>query len=365
MEEAPRPLVRLEGVVRSFGGPAAVDGVNLDIFPGEFFSLVGASGCGKTTLLRLLAGLEQPDAGQVFIDGADMTGVPPYARPVNMMFQSYALFPHMTVEQNIAFGLKQEHLPKAAIATRVEEMLDLVGLKGFEKRKPHQLSGGQKQRVALARSLAKHPRLLLLDEPLAALDRKLREHTRQELVAIQERVGITFVMVTHDQEEAMAVSSRIALMDAGRIVQLGTPDSLYETPANRFVAGFLGEANLFEGRTVEVRSGLVFVHCPGLGHANLAVADRRQPQADTPVAVMVRPERIALDGKAPDGHDNRLAATVEDCAFLGDAFLYRLVLPGGATIRVKTGNRGAGPRPERGEEVTLSWSAADAVLLFE
>ena len=248
---APAPAaahLRIEAVVKRFAsGVAAVDGVSLDIAAGEFFALLGPSGCGKTTLLRLLAGFETPDEGRILIAGADMAGVPSYRRPVNMMFQSYALFPHMTAAQNVGFGLKQDRLPKAEREARVAAMLDLVKLTRLAQRKPHQLSGGERQRVALARALAREPKLVLLDEPLAALDRKLREETRFELVRIQQRVGITFLMVTHDQEEAMSMASRIAVMSQGRIVQLGTPQEIYETPASRFVADFIGGVNLPRG----------------------------------------------------------------------------------------------------------------------
>ena len=246
-----RPLVRFEGVAKHFAGVTAVDAVSLDIYQGEFFALLGPSGCGKTTLLRMLAGFETPDAGRVLLDGEDITGVPPHRRPVNMMFQSYALFPHLTVVGNIAFGLKQDGLPKAEMDARIAEMLALTRLEGLETRKPHQLSGGQRQRVALARALVKHPRVLLLDEPLAALDKKLRGETQFELMRLKQRLGLTFVIVTHDQEEAMTVANRIGVMNKGRLIQVATPSEIYEQPNSRWVADFIGDVNLLEGRVVE------------------------------------------------------------------------------------------------------------------
>src|SRR2546429_4357433 len=253
-DPAARPLVRFDGVSKRFGTATAVERVSLDIFAGEFFALLGPSGCGKTTLLRLLAGFDTPDEGRILLDGEDIASVPPYRRPINMMFQSYALFPHLSVEGNVAFGLKQEGLPKAEIATRVEQMLALVRLEGFAKRKPQQLSGGQRQRVALARSLVKRPRVLLLDEPLAALDKKLRGETQFELMQLQESLGLTFVIVTHDQQEAMTVADRIAVMDRGRLIQVATPQEIYERPNSRWVADFIGDVNLIEGRVVDRRA---------------------------------------------------------------------------------------------------------------
>src|ERR1700674_5836166 len=260
-DPATRPYVEVDRVTKSFGDFKAVDDVSLKIYKGEIFCLLGASGCGKTTLLRMLGGFETPSSGRIFIDGEDMTGVPPYERPVNMMFQSYALFPHMSVEQNVAFGLKQDRVPKSEITERVATMLDLVKLGSFAKRKPHQLSGGQKQRVALARSLVKRPKLLLLDEPLGALDRKLREHTQFELLSIQNKLGVTFIVVTHDQGEAMTLASRIGVMNHGQIVQIGTPLDIYEYPQSKFVADFVGSVNLFEGRLVEDEADHVRISC--------------------------------------------------------------------------------------------------------
>src|ERR1700761_9357832 len=264
-DPAARPYVEIERVTKSFGDFKAVDDVSLKIYKGEIFCLLGASGCGKTTLLRMLGGFETPTSGKILIDGEDMTGVPPYERPVNMMFQSYALFPHMNVEQNVGFGLKQDRLPKNEIQERVATMLDLVKMSEFAKRKPHQLSGGQRQRVALARSLVKRPKLLLLDEPLGALDKKLREHTQFELMSLQDQLGVTFIVVTHDQEEAMTLASRIGVMNHGEIIQAGTPSEIYEFPNSRFVADFVGSVNLFEGKLIEDEPQFVRIGSSELG----------------------------------------------------------------------------------------------------
>src|SRR6476661_5333555 len=292
---AARPIVRFENITRRFGDFTAVDGLTLEVFAREFFALLGPSGCGKTTLLRMLAGFESPDAGRVTLAGQDLAGIPPYRRPVNMMFQSYALFPHMTAAGNVAFGLKQDGLPKDEIAARVEEMLALVQLSAFAARKPDQLSGGQRQRVALARSLAKRPKVLLLDEPLAALDRKLREETRFELKELQRRLETAFVIVTHDQDEAMTVADRIAVMNGGKLAQVGTPAEVYERPNSRWVAGFLGEVNLIEGRVTAVYPSFVMVEREGM---RLRVA--HTPIAPGPAAVALRPEKIRLSHAAPD-----------------------------------------------------------------
>jgi len=362
-EPASPPFVRLEGVVKRFGLVAAVSDVSLSIERGAFFALLGPSGCGKTTLLRMLAGFERPDQGRIFIDGIDVASVPPYERPTNMMFQSYALFPHMTAAENVAFGLKQDRLPRAAIAARVEAMLDLVQLGALARRKPHQLSGGERQRVALARALAKEPKLLLLDEPLAALDRKLREETRLELVRIQQRVGITFLMVTHDQEEAMSMASRMAVMSAGRIVQVGTPAEIYETPNCRFVADFIGGVNLFEGTVAVVDGAALEIDCPELGQrlaaigAGVAVGDA--------VAVAVRPELIQLSPTPAAGHANRLQGMVREIAYRGEASTCHVALAGGRLIGVTLPNtrRGAVAGWRVGAPVWLAWDADAGVIL--
>ncbi len=361
-EAAPEPFVRVDGVAKRFGGVTAVDDVSLSIERGAFFALLGPSGCGKTTLLRMLAGFEQPDRGRILIDGADVAGVPPYARSTNMMFQSYALFPHMTVAENVGFGLRQERLPRAAIEARVAAMLDLVQLRRLAQRKPQQLSGGERQRVALARALAKEPKLLLLDEPLAALDRKLREETRLELVHIQQRVGITFLVVTHDQEEAMGMASGMAVMSRGRIVQVGTPAEIYERPSCRFVADFIGGVNLFEGWISDTRGGEVAVDCAELGRrlavtgAGLAVGAE--------VAVAVRPERIALSA-APGEWPNSLPGTVSNVSYRGEASSVNVTLASGRVIRVTLPNSGGTGRPRlgAGEPVWLGWPAEAGVLL--
>jgi putrescine transport system ATP-binding protein len=332
------PLVKFEGVTKRFGDHAAVNDVSLDIYPGEFFALLGPSGCGKTTLMRMLAGFESVDAGRISLGGEDLAGAPPHRRPVNMMFQSYALFPHLTVEQNIAFGLKQEGMAKKDIAARVAEMLALVKLEGFAKRRPDQLSGGQKQRVALARAVARKPRMLLLDEPLGALDKKLREETQFELMDLQVELGVTFLIVTHDQEEAMVMADRIAVMREGKIVQIGRPEEVYEAPNSRYVAEFLGDVNLFE-TTVEA------IEHP-MAHLNLAeseagfyVLDDDCPAAGATVWLAVRPEkmRISLEPPAP-GARNVLAGEIWDIGYTGDWTNYIVELPGGRLVRVAKAN---------------------------
>lgn len=365
------PLVRIERVTRRFGEVYAVDDLSLDIYRGEFFSLLGSSGCGKSTLLRLLAGLEQPDAGRIFIDGVDVTTTPPYERPVNMMFQSYALFPHMTVAQNVAFGLRQEGMPRARRAERVAAMLDLLQIGALARRRPDQLSGGQRQRVALARALAKHPKLLLLDEPLAALDKRLRENTRLELVNLQEQIGITFITVTHDQEEAMTMSSRIAVMDAGRILQLDPPVALYEYPNSRFVAEFIGSVNLFPGKVLEMVGALarVATRCGPVFEMQCA----RPLAPGTPVNLGVRPEKLRPCAADEPVGPNRLTGVVEDIAYLGDVSIYRLKVPGegadAAPQLVEMTLTNVQPRTEQaltwGEQVTVTWSPTSGVVLTD
>jgi putrescine transport system ATP-binding protein len=360
-------FVQIEGVTKRFGSFVAVDDVTLDIEKGEIFSLLGGSGCGKTTLLRMIAGFEDPSEGRVRIDGQDMTDVPPYQRPINMMFQSYALFPHMTVEKNIGYGLKHDPMTAAQRKDRVREMIDLVQLTGLDQRKPHQISGGQRQRVALARALAKEPKLLLLDEPLAALDKKLREHTQFELMSIQDRTGVTFIVVTHDQEEAMTLSTRMAVMDKGRIMQIGTANDIYEFPKNRFVAGFIGSINQFDGTVTALRDGHAAIDIPDLGITadaaevpGLSVGDK--------VAVAVRPEKLRIARDALEGR-NVLSGTVEGLAYFGKDSLYRVRLPGGSVLSVNSVNSHRGEETDRvadwEDQVWLSFDPTAAIILRE
>jgi putrescine transport system ATP-binding protein len=358
------PFVRIEQVTRVYGDVYAVDDVSLDIYRGEFFSLLGSSGCGKSTLLRMLAGFERPTTGRLWIDGVDVTAMPPYKRPVNMMFQSYALFPHMSVERNVAFGLRQEGLPRAEIHERVAQVLELVRLQGLARRKPEQLSGGQRQRVALARCLVKQPKLLLLDEPLGALDKKLREHTQFELVNLQERLGITFIMVTHDQEEAMTMSSRMAVMDAGRIIQVGTPAHIYEYPATRFVADFVGAANLFDGRVESSEDGIVRVRVADV--ATLFTTHYDKPLATgTEVTVALRPEKVRVLIEDDGAEANRLRGVVAEIGYLGDISIYHIRLESGRTVQAQLTNRerAAGAQWTWDQQVCLGWSEGSAVLL--
>ena len=355
--------IRVENVTKRFGTFVAVNNVSLKVFKGEIFCLLGGSGCGKTTLLRMLAGFEQPSSGAVFIDGQDMAGIPPYERPVNMMFQSYALFPHMSVAGNVAFGLEQEKIKREEINRRVAEILDIVKLGEFAKRKPHQLSGGQRQRVALARALVKRPKLLLLDEPLGALDRKLREHTQFELLSIQEKLGVTFVVVTHDQEEAMTLSSRVGVMNRGEIVQVGTPRQIYEFPASRFVADFIGSVNLFEGQLTEDEQDHVRVKCEELNAPVYVDHGMSAP----PLAlcwVAVRPEKILLGRERPAGADNWSHGTIHDIAYMGDMTVFVVKLDSGRQVRVTQANRTRKPEEQFvwDEPVYLSWDASSPVV---
>lgn len=331
------PLIRFEGVRKNFGANVAIHELDLSIYRGELFCLLGPSGCGKSTLMRMLAGFEQPDAGRILIAGHDQALVPPHQRPVNMMFQNYALFPHMSVEQNIAFGLKQQRLPKGEMRARVDEMLAMVQLEPLARRKPHQLSGGQRQRVALARALARRPEVLLLDEPLGALDRKLREETQFELMDIQERLGATFLVVTHDQEEAMVMADRIAVMDHGRIAQLDVPARIYEEPANRYVADFIGDVNLLEG-VVAGREGGLWRIDGAVAGGPLRVASEIALTPGQPVAVAVRPEKIRLDRGAPPEAVNVIAGQVWDIGYLGDWTTYVLRLADGETLKASRAN---------------------------
>src|SRR5690554_5789267 len=363
-DPAAQPFVRIEGLTKTFGKVYACDDVSLDIYRGEFFALLGGSGSGKSTLLRILAGLETPDRGRILIDGVDVTRLPPYQRPVNMMFQSYALFPHMTVEQNIAFGLRQDRLPASEIRDRVEEMLKLVRMPQLGRRKPHQLSGGQRQRVALARALAKEPKLLLLDEPLGALDKRLREHTQFELVNIQERVGVTFIVVTHDQEEAMTLASRIGLMNQGYIAQVGTPHEIYEFPNSRFVAEFIGSVNMFEGRIVEDEPDHVTIDSPELG-GMLYVGHGVSTAPDALVWAAIRPEKMVLSREAPPGEFNRASGIVQEIAYMGDLSIYLIKLDSGKTVRVTQPNivRHAEDRFTWDDRVWVSWDESSSVVV--
>jgi putrescine transport system ATP-binding protein len=356
------PMVRFAGVTKRFGSFTAVDDVSLDIAPGEFFALLGPSGCGKTTLLRMLAGFETPDAGEVRLDGQNIVGVPPYERPVNMMFQSYALFPHLTVAGNVAFGLRQEGWTKQAIAERVAEMLALVKLEQFGHRKPHQLSGGQRQRVALARALAKSPKVFLLDEPLGALDKKLRDETQFELMALQQRLGLTFLIVTHDQEEAMTMAGRLGVMHDGKLVQVGTPAEIYEDPKTRWVAEFIGEVNLFEGPISSHRGDLAAIDTK----AGRLVVTRKDgfDDGDT-VSVAIRPEKIELAREPLADATNMLHGHVVDIAYLGDLSVYKIRDQHGLIVKASVANkdRRASGLLHRGDEAWLTFAPEAGVLL--
>jgi putrescine transport system ATP-binding protein len=369
-EPAEAPLLRIEAVQKTFGRVVAVDRLSLDIASGEFFALLGPSGCGKTTLLRMLAGFEAPDAGRILLDGQDIASVLPHRRPVNMMFQNYALFPHLSVGANIAFGLKRAGMPRSQIATRVAEMIALVKLEGLAKRRPDQLSGGQKQRVALARSLARRPKVLLLDEPLAALDKKLREQTQLELMQLQRRLGTTFIIVTHDQEEAMTMADRIGVMDGGRLEQVATPRQLYEAPNSRRIAEFVGDINIIEG-LVESRAEHRWIIATSAAGTIVAAAPRH-PSEKAAICVAVRPEKLKLSRRGPvaDAANaatlNRLEGVVTEVSYLGGHTVYQIQLDAGATLRASLANTarldidayGAGQR-------VVAWFAPDDCVVLE
>lgn len=367
MDPEAEPFIKVQSVSKHFGDFTAVDSVDLDIYKGELFCLLGGSGCGKSTLLRMLAGFETPSSGTILIDGQNMNDVPPYERPVNMMFQSYALFPHMTVENNVAYGLKRDGMPKAQIAQKVEEMLAMVELSQFAKRKPHQLSGGQKQRVALARALVKQPKVLLLDEPLGALDKRLRDQTQYELMNIQEQLGVTFVIVTHDQEEAMTLSTRIAIMDAGRFMQIGTPTEIYEFPNSRVVANFIGNANMFEGRIVENSQDHVIVeskhpNCEFYIDHGISIPE------GTRVWVALRPEKVRISKEPPEnGKTNVIKGHVHDIGYFGGSSTYRVQVEPDHLVEITSPNmlrpKEAIPPIDWDQEVFLSWDASSSVVL--
>ncbi len=361
-----KPFVRIQKVTKKFGDFTAVSDVSLDIYKGELFCLLGGSGCGKSTLLRMLAGFEAPTEGQIEIDGQDMSRIPPYDRPTNMMFQSYALFPHMTVEANVAYGLLRGGMRKSEAMDRVADMLKMVQLTQFAKRKPHQLSGGQRQRVALARSLVKQPKLLLLDEPLGALDKKLREETQFELLRIQETLGITFIIVTHDQEEAMTLSTRIGVMDAGEIVQVGEPPEIYEHPKSRFVADFIGSVNMFEGRVTIDEPDYIHIASPEVGgeiHIGHGVSCRMNQQ----MWYAIRPEKVRLSREKPEGVQNAFRGMVEEVGYMGSLSIYRVRLATGKMISATQANtsRQDIAAITWDEEVWVSWGDTSGVVLAQ
>ena len=358
------PALRIASVTKRFGNFTAVEDLSLDVKAGEFFALLGPSGCGKTTLLRMLAGLESPDSGSSLLDGADIAQVPPHLRPVNMMFQSYALFPHLDVAGNIAFGLKRAKLEQSEIDSRVAEMLALTQLEGLERRRPDQLSGGQRQRVALARSLARRPRLLLLDEPLAALDKKLRESTQLELLKVQRQLGTTFIIVTHDQEEAMTVADRIAVLDKGRLVQVASPRELHEKPNSRWVAGFVGDINLIEGQVVQIHSGTLTLKTADAG--TIVALTKSDLVPGMTITIAIRPEKIRISGEAASGAGgNALRGELVEIGYLGGTSVYTVRLTFGAMVRVlRTNSETAEALLKVGQRVSLS-VAPEACIVLE
>jgi spermidine/putrescine ABC transporter ATP-binding subunit len=368
-----KPIISIRNIFKRWGSTVAVDNVSLDIEPGEFFALLGPSGCGKTTLLRILAGLEVPTEGHVLIDGQDMGDIPPNKRAVNMVFQSYAVFPHMTVANNVAYGLKIDRVPQPERGTRVEEALDLVQLRHLAARMPDQLSGGQRQRVALARALVKKPKVLLLDEPLSALDAKLREAMRFELSQLQQKVGITFIIVTHDQDEALAIASRIAVMNKGSIAQLGTPSDLYEFPGSRFVADFIGSVNMFEGKLITDKPDEAIITCPELDPHRVHVPHAVLGQENSPVWVAIRPEKMNLHKNAdappsvpecPVAH-NVARGEIKEISYLGDISIFHVQLANGRLIRISRPNRSRFDQDNFGwgEKVWVSWVGSSPVVL--
>ena len=359
-----KAYIEIKNVTKKFGDFTAIDNLSLNIYQNEFFSLLGPSGCGKTTLLRMLAGFEKPTEGTMFLDGEDISQVPPHLRPINMMFQSYALFPHMSVENNIAFGLKQDKLPPSEIKDRVEEMLEMVQLSQFSKRKPNQLSGGQRQRVALARSLAKRPKLLLLDEPLGALDKRLREQTQFELMNIQEKLGVTFVIVTHDQEEAMTVSSRIGLMNAGHLTQVATPSEIYEAPVSRDVADFIGDVNFLEGvyrGQDEIGSQLDSADSKSVVYASQTT----EADIGRTLWYAIRPEKLEISKNRPDYSYNILKGTIEDISYTGSMSTFHVKLENGKILTACRANRERSAEHQLTweDEVYLHWLPHSAVIL--
>ncbi|MBR8182372.1 ABC transporter ATP-binding protein [Burkholderia ambifaria] len=357
-------FVQIVDAVKKFGETEVVRNVNLTVRQGELFALLGSSGSGKSTLLRMLAGLETVTSGKILIDGEDLAQMPPYKRPVNMMFQSYALFPHMSVEANVAYGLKQEGAPKAELKERVAAALELVQMSKYAKRKPHQLSGGQQQRVALARSLVKRPKVLLLDEPMSALDKQIRQRTQIELVNILKKVGVTCIMVTHDQEEAMTMANRLAVMSEGQIVQIGSPNEVYEYPNSRFSAEFIGSTNLFDGVTVEDEPDYVYIESPELP-SRLYVSHGITGPLGMPVTVSVRPERIALTRKPPEGAFNWARGRITNVAYMGGYSLYHVKLDAGKTVIANVSSLAITEldTPSLGDEIYVRWSATAGVVL--